>query len=261
MAPVTPSPRRGTVKRLSDLQRKDESAPPSSGNDGPYHGIPLPPLYYMKAENNENKSKSIKEGEYIYRTPDKKNGNRTAMSSRAPSKSSFMPIERPPLSRSNTTPPVSPLIGKQIFSSEITSPALSAGSVAPTEDMTEGTLTPTPASSYLQAVAISPYTISHQSRQVSASQYPRSFGRSPSSGGGAFGPPLSPRKSPNKYLQQRRSSGSPLPYSPSHQSPTPYSPGASSIGSHSTTTTADDAVRRQRVKTELCMHYKKSGVW
>jgi len=274
MVPVTPSPRRGTFKRFSDLQRNasNDVSQILSEENGDYHAIPLPPLYYKKPEENVawrygrgslssfqgKKPKNVMEQELVYKTPEKTTTRPLVSQSRSPFKNSFVPIERPPLPRSSATPPISPLVGKNIFTAGSASPAYSVASVAPTEDMTEGTLTPTPTTSYLQAANSSPYSSSHQYRQGAVSlSHPRSAGRSPGiGGGGAFGPPLSPRKSPNKYYQQHRSSGSPLPYYSSHHGSVPYSPGGSSVGSRSTTTSsADDVVRKQRVKTELCMHY------
>lgn len=265
MFPVTPSPRRGAFKRLSDLHQY--AAGNIEGGGGSHHGIPIPPLYYKKPGEKEGNDAAIQtkqgtDSTFVYKTPEKQKIDHSAgiqgSSSPFTTKSqAFVPIDRPPLSRSTATPPISPLVGKRLPMSAAASPASSLASQALTEDMT---LTPSTTTSYLQAASISPYPSSSQHRHSGASPSQRSAGRSPSPSLGS-GAPLSPRKSPNKYYQQRSGAVvSPLSYSPSHHSNIPYSPGGSSIGSHSTTTIADDAARKQRVKTELCMHWSSGRV-
>jgi hypothetical protein len=265
MVPATPSSsRRGAFKRLSDLQRHA-----TFGNTEDHPGIPIPPLYYEKRDEKEKTpvakrasysftaipAEEGKESSFVYKTPEKQKIDRWSGMSSSPFSSStntFVPIDRPPLFRSTATPPISPLVGKRLSMSATVSPAPSVVSLALTEDITEASsfMTPSPTTSYLQAASISPYFNNSSSHHH---HHHRLSGAS-SVGSGA---PLSPRKSPNKYYQQRRSGTvSPLPFSPSRHSTTiPYSPGGSSIGSHSTSTTLDDASRKQRVKTELCMHY------
>ncbi len=257
MASVTPSPRRSAFKRLGDVRVRG-----CGTNGASHHGIPLPPLYYQKRDGYEDDAadkqishNSMRIKDPVSFLPEKREGSFPV--SRTPfttAKNTFVPIERPLLSRSNGTPPISPIVGKQHHMS--TSPAPSLMSLSMTEDASEGSLTPSPTTSYLQVASISPY--SGQNRHSGPNSH--RFGcRSPTKE--AFGAPLSPRKTPNKHYNQRRSNcmASPLPFSSSsHHSNICYSPGGSSIGSHSTIT--EDISRKQRVKTELCMHYTSGRI-
>ena len=238
MKTFTPSPHRSAFQSLSDLGGDREMGSTSnthSNNDTgrdelPSLSIPLPPLYYKKREDTEDDKGTIDSFSYNYKTPEKKRGLPSFGVGKG---SAFVPIERAQITRGSGTPPLSPLVVKQL---SYVSPSPSMVSLAPTEDITEGsstpgTTTPRPSptgSSYLQ-VANSPT----QSPLVyAASPLPRT--RSPST----FARPT-PFKTPNKYRRE---------------SPVPCSPGNSSIGS---TSTADDrsSSRKQRLKTELCMHW------
>lgn len=262
MAAITPSPRRSAFKTLNEMRSR------GAGSDGEsHHGIPLPPLYYKKRDEYEendagrgltniNMNLRNKDPVSLFKTPEKNKGAFPVSRSPFPTtKTTFVPIDRPPLFRSNATPPISPVVGKKLHTT--TSPAPSLMSLSLTEDGSEGSLTPIPTTSYLQVASVSP---SPGQYRHSGASLPHRFGTQ-SPVGKPFGAPLSPHKSPYKYFQHRRSNGaaSPLPFSSSsHQSNTPYSPGGSSIGSHSTST--EDVARKQRVKTELCMHYSSGRV-
>lgn len=282
MHPVTPSPRRGAFRSLSDLQslRDDDSA----GGDGGANtkntkngedasltmAIPLPPLYYKKREDiidtEKNKNTILSSSFHNYKTPEK--SYKPNLSIGKHGASAFLPIDRgaPWLSRS--TPPLSPLVAKQL---SYESPSSATVSLALTEDITEGSWTP---GGMLGTPVQSPTVVSHASSpppfappfypqsmaRMSSSSSPHSQLRSPpplSSSSSAAGHsasassfiPVTPRNNHNKKQYRR---------------PSPYSPANSSLGSITSvatpstpTSTNSPSKNHQRLKTELCMHWSK----
>ena len=229
MKKISPSPHRSAFQSLKDLRDSGLMGNSPLNNDTTRDealslSIPLPPLYYKKREDKEGDKRTIDSFSYNYKTPEKKRGMPDFGSG-------FVPIERAQISRGSGTPPLSPLVVKQL---SYASPSPSMVSLAPTEDITEGSSTPgtttprpSPTGTYLQVA-----NSLTQSPLVFASPLPRT--RSPS----MMARPT-PFKTPTKYRRE---------------SPVPCSPGNSSIGSNST---ADDrsSSRKQRLKTELCVHW------
>jgi Zinc finger C-x8-C-x5-C-x3-H type (and similar) len=232
MKTFTPSPRRGALENFGDLRKGRGSVPRSNTSiDGGRNslGIPLPPLYYKKREETEDDKATIDDFFHAYKTPEKKSGKPSFKVGKG---SAFVPVERTQLCRLSGIPPLTPLVGKQL---SYASHSPSTVSLVPTEDSTEGSWTPgtvspgpSPAPSYLQA-ASSPITTPYQQSRTSplprTPRTPSPFAR------------LIPSKSPKNYRRE---------------SPIPCSPANSSIGSSSTD---EKMSRKQRLKTELCMHW------
>jgi len=247
-------------------------------------GIPLPPLYYKGRDDNdvdEGSKGTIDAFTYTYKTPEKQRGMSPAAATPAvtnaaitsgiggPSTSAFVPIERAHVSRGGFgTPPLTPLVSKNLKYYTISSPSPSMVSLAPTEDCTtQGSLTPrttTPGlspttttsgsggSSYLQAVnSTSPI----QSPLSFASPLPRTPSPSP------YSRPTSLLLNSHQNSHQNNNNTKISPKKFRRDSPTtiiPYSPGNSSLGSNQSTEEQQQCrstPRKQRLKTELCMHW------
>ena len=241
MIPVSRSPAMHSVRHLNDQQER--TSPPRSilGKEGTSGLLRMPfapfcsDLHSLSQKNDRQSSKTAPIA-FVNRHD------------RKPPPSSqpvlppqvFIPIDRPPpmrhLRMSARTPPVSPFIGTTELTTLPLSPSPSLLSAAPTEDMTERSLTPysqQSSSSYLQIAA-----------NIKPSK------AAPYSGSGNGGYPCSPRKSPVMPSNYPSGRGS-LP--PFFHPRVPQSPGGNSIGSQSAQ--AEDQSRKQRAKTELCMHF------